>query len=239
MKNRIISLMLAIASLVLLLSLTACKEEPNNEWKNDMYLFLVNKTHPVDKTYIPEDLVVLDKKYTRGEKYIELDAKTAEAVILMLDAMKAEGIKGVTVTSGYRTYEYQEDLFKKYCNSEKADHPAWSDAEVKDKVLTYSAEPGKSEHQTGLCVDLMTSEMLELENYGYQGKYDDKGFAETDAFVWLQNNAHKYGFILRFPEDKTEITGYSYESWHYRYVGVEHATKIYEQKICLEEYLAD
>ena len=81
--------------------------------------------------------------------------------------------------------------------------------------------------------------MVGLWNWGSETPDNpyDKGFAETEAFEWLQNNAHKYGFILRFPENKTDITGYSYESWHYRYVGVQHATKIHERGITLEEYL--
>jgi D-alanyl-D-alanine carboxypeptidase len=82
--------------------------------------------------------------------------------------------------------------------------------------------------------------MRELENYGSEGKYpDDVGFAETEAFKWLQNNAHKFGFILRFPENKTDITGYNYESWHYRFVGVPAASEIHEKQITLEEYLAE
>jgi D-alanyl-D-alanine carboxypeptidase len=80
-----------------------------------------------------------------------------------------------------------------------------------------------------------------LYNYGSETPNNpyDKGFAETAAFEWLSKHAHEYGFILRFPEDKTEITGYSYESWHYRYVGVEHAKKIHEEGITLEEYLVN
>ncbi|MBE6684907.1 MAG: D-alanyl-D-alanine carboxypeptidase family protein [Ruminococcaceae bacterium] len=243
MKFKLIALLLAIASLFLFLSLVACEEESNDdEWKNDMYLVLVNKTNTVGADHIPNNLVDVDKKYVAAHKKdtIQLEKTTAEAVALMIDAMKADGIDNVTVTSAYRTYEYQEFLFNKYIAQEKADHPTWSDAEARDFVLTYSAYPGTSEHQTGLCVDLWTTEMEPgLYNYGSETPNNpyDKGFAETEAFVWLQKNAHKYGFILRFPEDKTEITGYSYESWHYRYVGIEHATKIYEKGITLEEYL--
>ena len=205
----------------------------------DMYLILVNKTNSVGEKYEPSKLVKLDGKYTNGGKSIELEEQTATAVIDMLNAMKAADIDNVTVTSGYRTYQYQKTLFDRYIANEKEAHPAWSDSQVKDYVLTYSAYPGTSEHQTGLCVDLITDEMVGLWNYGSETSDNpwDKGFAETAAFDWLQENAHKYGFILRFPEDKTDITGYSYESWHYRYVGVEHATKIHEEGITLEEYL--
>ena len=114
-----------------------------------------------------------------------------------------------------------------------------SDEEIYKIIDTYSARPGTSDHQTGLCVDLITDEMVGLYNYGSETTKNpyDKGFAETAAYEWLKEHAHEYGFILRFPENKTDITGYSYESWHYRYVGIEHATKIHEKGITLEEYL--
>jgi D-alanyl-D-alanine carboxypeptidase len=79
--------------------------------------------------------------------------------------------------------------------------------------------------------------MRELENYGHEGTKNDVGFAETEAFTWLKAHAHEYGFILRYPETKTNLTGYSYESWHYRFVGREAASIIHYQNITLEEYL--
>lgn len=241
MKNKTISAALALLVLFAALAFVACDEGDDPERENDMYLILVNKTNTVGESYVPENLIDVDKSYTNGGKAVELEKKTAEAAISMIDAMKANEITNVSITSGYRTYEYQQTLFDRYCDQEKAAHPAWSDTEVKDYVLTYSAYPGTSEHQTGLCLDLITTEMVGLWNFGSETPDNpyDKGFAETEAFEWLQNNAHKYGFILRFPENKTAVTGYSYESWHYRYVGVEHATKIYEQGITLEEYLGD
>ena len=223
--------------LITTLSFVACNDPASGG--DSMYLLLVNKSNPVDSSYKPSGLVSVDKGYTTGGKSIELEKKTAEAVKKMIDAMKADGISGVTVTSGYRTYAYQESLFDRYYNEEKAAHPTWSDAQIKEQVLSYSAAPGTSEHHTGLCLDLITTEMVGLWNYGSETPNNpyDKGFAETEAFEWLCENAHKYGFILRYPETKTSVTGYSYESWHYRYVGVEHATKIHERGITLEEYL--
>ena len=94
-------------------------------------------------------------------------------------------------------------------------------------VLSYSAYPGTSEHQTGLCLDFITAQMTAL----------DTSFEETSAFEWLSKNAYRYGFILRYPKDKTEITGYSYEPWHYRYVGVDAAAAIWKNNLTLEEYL--
>lgn len=234
MKKRIITLLLAAVLVFTAVSLFAC-----NGNGDEMYLLLVNKQNPAGKDYVPESLVTLDSSYTTGGKYIELEKKTAAAVIKMLDAMKEDGIYNVTVTSGYRTYNYQKQLFDRYCSEESATHPTWSESKVEQYVLTYSAYPGTSEHQTGLCVDLFTDEMSGLWNYGSETPSNpyDKGFAETEAYVWLQKHAHEYGFILRFPKDKTDITGYSYESWHYRYVGVENAKKIHEKGITLEEYL--
>lgn len=242
MRIKILPLLLAILSVAALVTLSACEEKPNDEWKNDMYLLLVNKTHPAGENFVPENLVDLDKKYVSEHKkeIIQLEKTTAEAIYKMIDAMKEDGVDNVSITSAYRTYEYQEYLFNKYCAEEKLSHPTWSDQEIKDFVLTYSAYPGTSEHQSGLCVDLWTTEMEpKVYNYGSETPKNpyDKGFAETAAYDWLKEHAHEYGFILRFPEDKTEITGYSYESWHYRYVGVDHAKKIHDGGITLEEYL--
>lgn len=239
MNKRIISLFLALLSLAAILSLASCKKKEEN-WKDDMYLVLVNKSNTLNSDYAPENLVTLDVGYTTGGKYIELESATAEAAKRMIDAMRADNITDVSVTSGYRAYERQKQLFEGYCAEEKAAHPTWSDKEVKDYVLTYSAYPGTSEHQSGLCLDLITTEMVGLWNYGSETPDNpyDKGFAETAAYEWLSKHAHEYGFILRYPENKTGITGYSYESWHYRYVGVDHATKIKNGGLTLEEYLA-
>ena len=102
------------------------------------------------------------------------------------------------------------------------------DMAYKDALKTIQ-RPGHSEHHTGLCVDLVEKRGLNREL--------DETFEETEAFAWLSQNAHKYGFILRYPKDKTDITKYSYEPWHYRYVGVEHAKRINQLDMCLEEYI--
>ena len=201
------------------------------------FLVLVNKKHTVGTDYEPNAVGKVDSEYTTGGKSVELQKDVVVAAEALIKEMRACGIKNVSITSGYRSYQRQKTLFEGYCATAKIKNPTWSDEEVKAFVLATSAYPGTSEHQTGLCMDLFTNEMLELENYGYEGEYDDKGFAETEAFEWLQDNAHKFGFILRYPKDKTKITGYSYESWHYRFVGIAAATEIYEKGITLEEYL--
>lgn len=207
--------------------------------KDDKYLVLVNKKNTVESDYAPEKVAKVNTKYTFGGKTVELEENVARAAEAMVAEMRAEGIADVFVTSGYRTYAYQQTLFNKYIAEEKAAHPEWNDEQVKEKVLSYSAAPGTSEHQTGLCMDLMTTQMENLWNYGGETPNNpyDKGFTETEAFEWLKDNAHKFGFILRFPEDKTDVTGYAYESWHYRFVGVDAATDIYNDGITLEEYL--
>lgn len=245
MMKKIISLILMLTMTLSMAALVACSDgngSNENVDKNDKYLFLVNKQNVVGSDYVPEDLVDIDTKYTTGGKSIQLEKTALEALILMLEDMKKDGITNMTVTSAYRSYEYQKTTFNKHITDETKEHPTWSKERIKEEVLTYSAEAGKSEHQTGLCVDFVTDEMaywIDLCNYGSEtpGHSTDKGFAETAAYEWLCENAHKYGFILRFPENKTDVTGYSYESWHYRYVGVEHATKIHEKGITLEEYL--
>ena len=237
MKKKLI---LALAALMVLCAVfTACDSANGGEDLGGPYLVLVNKQNAAGEDYVPENLTTLDSSYTAGGKTIQLENTVAEAVVSMIEAMRAVGIDNVSVTSGYRTYEYQKTLFERYMAEEKEKHPSLSDEEIKQIVLTYSAYPGTSEHQTGLCVDLYTDEMVGLWNYGSETPDNpyDKGFAETDAFVWLREHAHEYGFILRFPENKTDVTGYSYESWHYRYVGVEHAKKIHQEGITLEEYL--
>ena len=254
MKKRVIS-----ATLVLLLSVAAfagCDDDSNMtsgsyDYKSDIsaiveildttdekYSILVNKDKMVDADYDPGQMVKLDDGYTNGGKTIEVEKNVKAAVQAMIDEMRAHGIEGVCVTSGYRSYAYQEWLFNYYIEEEMLKDTTLTRDMAEKKVLTYSARPGTSEHHTGLCVDLWVNpDMRELENYGSEGEYDDVGFAETEAFKWLKDNAHKFGFILRFPENKTDITGYSYESWHYRFVGIPAAAQIYEKGITLEEYL--
>lgn len=208
--------------------------------KESQYLLLANKTYVIGEEYAPPGTVtVIDSQYTLNAKELSLAGHTAAAAEAMLKEMRAHGFDNIYITSGYRSYDYQMSLYHTYYNREKEAHPDWTDEQIKAQVLTYSAYPGTSEHQTGLCMDLFVSpDMQELENYGHEGSYPhDVGFAETDEFQWLLKNAHKFGFILRYPEDKVEITGYAYESWHYRFVGIDAATDIYENNLTLEEYL--
>lgn len=213
------------------------------------YLLLANKQHALGATYEPQNLVDIPASL-RVAKSMQLEARTLAALELMMAEMRAEGIDDVWVTSAYRSFSYQEQLFNIYLQQEVRGISidayrhfggeyiyrnytskgltalTWADARA--VVLSYSAYPGTSEHQSGLCVDFITSGMSELT----------EAFESTEAFVWLSQNAYRYGFILRYPKDKTEITGYSYEPWHYRFVGREAATDIYFSGLTLEEYVA-
>ncbi|MBO5416288.1 MAG: D-alanyl-D-alanine carboxypeptidase family protein [Clostridia bacterium] len=197
---------------------------------NTPYLMLVNADNPLPTDFEPENLSTepLPSKYTgQGEKYY-LDECAAEALLAMVQAMYRDiPNNGAYVTSAYRSYEYQEDIFQKYI--EEYVKKGYTPEEAEAEVLKTSARPGTSEHQSGLCVDFIT--------VGMKNGLNNEEFERTAAFRWLSENAYKYGFILRYPKDKTHITSYSYESWHYRFVGRDAATAIYLSDICFEEYL--
>lgn len=171
---------------------------------------LVNKYNFLTADYIPENLEDISSKYSLAGKKLTHNAK--EAFEKMAMAAKAENFS-IIAMSAYRSYAYQENLYNNYAKSDG-----------KDKADTYSGRAGYSEHQTGLAVDV------------YNGKTSYTDFESTAEFTWMQNNAYKYGFILRFPKDKTKETGYQYESWHYRYVGVDIATYIHNNNLSYEEY---
>ncbi len=194
--------------------------------KADRYLVLANKQNQLGKSYSPSDLKQLECR-TAADKKVELCATAADALYAMMKAMELEGIVNFSVTSGYRSYSYQAQLFEKYINDHMTNE-GLSREEAEAKALTYSAPAGASEHQTGLCVDFLEKNKTDL----------DESFEKTDAFKWLSENAYKYGFILRYPRDKAEITEYQYEPWHYRFVGRTAAAEIYSSGLCLEEYLA-
>lgn len=196
--------------------------EPENASE---YLILANKQNPLAEDYVPTDLKSINVSGENPSRQLRSDAALAAEV--MIRAMKQAGITDTYVTSAYRSYEKQNELFYGYINEHMVKDKI-SREEAEEKVLTYSARPGTSEHQTGLCVDFITNSM---------GTSLDERFEATAAFRWLSNNAYKYGFILRYPKDKVDITGYKYEPWHYRFVGRRVATEIYSSGLCLEEYL--
>lgn len=176
------------------------------------YLVLVNKHYYLPEDYVPNDLELVNYKYTSGieiyarkealEKFEEM-CSDASSIGLIIKAISA-----------YRSYEYQNNLYQKYLLNDP-----------KEIVDTYSARKGHSEHQTGLSFDL------------YNVILPYTKFGDTNEYKWLKDNAHKYGFIFRYTEDNSYITGYKNEPWHIRYVGITHSTYIYNNNITLEEYL--
>ncbi len=174
-------------------------------------LVLVNKTRMLPSDYIPNDLEEIDINYSNHNKYLRKDAK--EAFEALAKDAKDLGYFIIAV-SAYRDYAYQEDLYQGYVESKGQDYA--------DKCC---AKPGHSEHQTGLSVDVMGSNL----------DYDE--FESSPEFEWMSEHAHLYGFIMRYPKGKEDITGFKYEPWHYRYVGISEATNIYEQQLSLEEYI--
>lgn len=189
---------------------------------------LVNKTHTVGADFAPASLTTMDPSLTLYGKDLQLESTAAKAAEALVRELWAMGWKDVVITSGYRTYAYQETLFDRYISEEKAAHPSWTDEQAEAEVLTYSARPGTSEHQTGLAVDLIIADLHPSL---------DESFAAHPCYAWLLANAHHFGFILRFPEGKESVTGYSFEPWHYRFVGIDAATAIYEAGQTLEEYV--
>lgn len=182
------------------------------------YLALVNKDHPME-----EDC---DLELTELEEGYSVDSRIADAAKEMLADAKAAGMK-IVICSAYRSVTRQEQIFNDSVKDRLNQGMNYWDA-FEDTRLSV-AEPGTSEHAMGLALDLVSNQYTEL----------DERQETTKEAQWLTANCHKYGFILRYPPSKTDITGIIYEPWHYRYVGVEDATKIMELGITLEEYLEE
>lgn len=187
--------------------------------KTSEYLILVNKTHGLNKAYEPDDLKkVKFAAKDRETAYQEL-RKTAAKAFNELAAGAKEAGHTIKLTTGYRPYSYQKVLYKQYIAMDG-----------KNRAEQYSAKPGYSEHQTGLCADVSSPSV----NYRLVRRY-----GRTKEGKWMAENGHRYGFIIRYPKGKMGITGYEYEPWHIRYVGTEAATEIYKQQLTLEEYLGE
>lgn len=186
------------------------RDEPEIEADNPWAFYIVSREYP-----LPEDFIVYPKKI-QGD--YEMDYRAANYFLDMKEAAAADGIE-LTVISAKRSEEYQKELFDKEIESFIAQ--GLSEEEAYEAAREWVALPLESEHNSGLAVDLNSL---------------DESFEESDAFKWLSEHAHEYGFILRYPKDKVGITGVRYEPWHYRFIGVYHATQIKEKGITLEEY---
>jgi len=189
--------------------------------KDDWRLVLINKQHS-----IPDDYEVTLGSINTIKGSMKCDERIIDELLLMLQAAKEDGIT-LAICSPYRDYEYQTMLFERKIKRYMGMGMSYMEAyQLSNQYVTV---PGASEHQLGLALDIVTDTYMTL----------DAGFGETDAGIWLAENCHKYGFILRYPLGKEYITGIEYEPWHFRYVGVEAATVIMEAGITLEEFWED
>ena len=198
------------------------------------FLVIVNAGRPLHDSYIPEDLVIADDAaqeviitgYNVTKPGLEIN-QTVDAMLkaLVLDAWDAENLGGFLLQSGYRDYAYQITIHRRKIQEYRA--MGYSEASAGDAAAFWVARPGESEHQTGLAADLSSRSHPELE----------PSYADTANGSWLAENCWRYGFIIRYPKDKTEITNIGYEPWHLRYTGKPHSELIYQNRWCLEEYL--
>ena len=173
---------------------------------------IVNKYYQLEEDFEPNNLTAIDSKYARNDSQL-LQKEATEAFNQMCSDAKLENIS-LYSGSAYRSYEYQNTIYNDYIKKDGL-----------TAAETYSARPGYSEHQLGLAVDIMNG------NWSYVSK-------DNIEYSWLITNSYKYGFILRYPENKEYITGYMFEPWHYRYLGKELATKVYNSGLTYDEYVA-
>lgn len=183
-------------------------------------LILVNPWNYIPEDYVPE-LEKVQGKYN-------MDIKAAESARNLVAAAKEAGFN-MQLCSAYRTVEKSAQLYANKVNQYIG--YGYSEADAKVEAARWVAPPGTSEHHTGLAMDLVSSDYW---NYYSDLEHDYEKF---DSFKWMYEHCAEFGFILRYPKDKQDITGITYEPWHYRFVGVEAATYIMENGLCLEEYL--
>lgn len=194
------------------------KNPPQAAIQVDAGGYAVTQGEVIEPSYI-NGVLVANKKYPLPKTYNPGEDPTAkQAMDTLILAAKQAGYS-IVAFSSFRSYDYQKGLYDKYVAR---------DGQV--NADRYSARPGHSEHQTGLAFD--------VGEVGREDLWLTSEFGETPAGQWLATNAHHYGFILRYPKGKEAITGFMYESWHFRYLGVELATKVYESGLTLEEYLS-
>lgn len=189
-------------------------------------LILINSAHPLSEEYIimyENDMITVAHTRADGRELQRMRTAAAKALDKMLEDAEKAGCIGLSVTSAYRSREVQKELF---CAAR--DRYLDRGMPYKDAVRLarrYHALPGESEHESGLAADIHNLPAAST------------AFADTAEYLWLTENAHRYGFILRYPEGKEKQTGIAFEPWHYRYVGRENAEKIHASGLCLEEFL--
>lgn len=179
--------------------------------------YVGNETLPAEPTYV-DGILIASKRYPLPSTFAPGESEEAREAFEALAAEAKLSDYELVAFSTYRSFDYQQQLYDRYVSNDGV-----------DAADRYSARPGYSEHQTGLAFD--------IGELHFEQHFARESFGETPAGQWLAANAHKYGFIMRYPNGKEKITGYMFEPWHFRYVGVDHATKIYEANTTLEEYL--
>lgn len=193
---------------------TEHKNEPASKTTNG---YIEGQELPKEPKYV-NGILIANKRYPLPKDFAPgEDPAAREAFEKMAAEAKLFGFH-LHAFSTYRSYEYQTTLYKRYV-----------DRDGEDEADRYSARPGYSEHQTGLAFD--------IGEVNYEQHWASSSFGETEAGKWLAANAHRYGFILRYPKGKENVTGYMHESWHFRYVGEQAAEEIFKRNITLEEYL--
>ena len=192
------------------------KEKDIDSNTSDWELVLVNRDHKIPEGYSVE----LEEVETTHK----IDKRVAESLKQMLSDAREEGLSPI-ICSSYRTREKQTQLYNNKVKEYK--RFGYSSDEAENLASYWVAIPGTGEHETGLAVDIVSKKYQIL----------DEKQEETDVQKWLMENSYKYGFTLRYPTDKKEITMINYEPWHYRYVGIDNATYMKEHEMCLEEYI--
>lgn len=239
---------------------------PTGDLWDDAYLLLVNAANPIEKG-VENQYDVLKDRITFGEstdyKYrwrtdLAMNTVAMKALSAMFNEAAADGIKNLDICSGYRSYSTQSSTFNNNCNKtfhwlctadgcgadwigkeskcslcgvKATEKLPITREEIEANVATYSCAPGTSDHQTGFAVDIIQTSLPSEYQYLIQE------FGETEAGKWLEENCYRFGFVLRFPADKEGQTGIIYEPWHFRYVGLTHATAMHDLNMCLEEYV--
>ena len=211
-----LSKILVISALsIITMSTTAFAQMPKDT--DSGLLMLVNAKYRIPDGFDPDKVMFEDTYYLMREE-------AAENIEIMLDDMENELGEAPMVVSTYRTYQKQVDLFNTDYNGKLAQ--GLSPEEAMKQTRRYVALPGASEHHTALAIDLSNDGTLEED------------FIDTEAGKWIKKNCYKYGFVVRYPKTKEEITGIGYEPWHIRYVGRPHSDIMYANNWCLEEYIA-
>lgn len=182
-------------------------------------LILVNKQYHLSSDYTPNDLVKPKLKWVSNinENWKLMRKEAANAIEALVNEASKQGIQ-LYGESAYRSYEEQKNIYESVKSQNGVEY-----------ANKYCALPGHSEHQTGLCID--------ITNINYIDDEHDRALGQMKEGIWLKNNANIYGFVLRYPDGKSDITGYNYEPWHFRYVGIEAASEMHSNDLVLEQYL--